>query len=154
MANEKNDQIPETNENTAAETPQDAQTRNRKPIKRILVQRVGHIEGGIRPGYVLRKVGQAFMVMPTGPRMKEYKGMITLNETGAFLFEEMQKPEPSLEKLIQACVDKYDDTSWEEANDAVLSFLNQCCNCNLIEFDEKFINQDGEEMTREELGLE
>ncbi len=150
MAKEKNEQTPEVNENAAPE----GQQANEAPQRRILVQRAGHVEKGIRPGYVLRKVGQAFMVMPTGPRMKEYQGMITLNETGAFLFEEMQKPEPSLEKLIQACVDKYDDTTWEEANDAVLSFLNQCCDCNLIEFDERFIRDDGVEMTREELGLE
>ncbi len=147
MANEKNEQIPEMNEAAAPE-------QESAPKKRMLVQRNGHVEKGIRPGYVLRKVGQAYMVMPTGPRMKEYQGMITLNETGAFLFEEMQKPEPSIVKLVQACVDKYEDTSWKEANDAVLSFLNQCCDCNLIEFDERFTDQDGREWTREELGLE
>ena len=54
---------------------------------------------GVRKGYILRKVGEAYMVMPTGPRMKEYRGMITLNETGAFLFKESQKPEPTRDKL-------------------------------------------------------
>ena len=42
---------------------------------------------GVRKGYILRKVGEAYMVMPTGPRMKEYRGMITLNETGSFLWD-------------------------------------------------------------------
>ena len=42
---------------------------------------------GVRKGYILRKVGEAYMVMPTGPRMKEYRGMITLNETGELLWD-------------------------------------------------------------------
>ena len=82
-------------------------------------------------GYILRKVGEAYMVMPTGPRMKEYRGMITLNETGAFLFKESQKPEPTREKLIQAAMEEY-KVGEEEAAENVDSFIQQCADCHLF----------------------
>ncbi len=94
---------------------------------------------GVKPGYVLRKVGQAYMVMPTGPRMKEYKGMITLNETGAFLFKEAQKPESTQRKLKDACIAEYGATE-EEAEKAVESFIQQCVQCGLFEFETKIID--------------
>ncbi|MCL1795857.1 MAG: PqqD family protein [Clostridia bacterium] len=87
---------------------------------------------GVRPGFMLRKVGQAYMVMPTGPRMKEYEGMITLNETGAFLFKESQKPDVSKEKLIAACIEEYGATE-EEAKQSVDMFVLQCGQCGLFE---------------------
>ena len=87
---------------------------------------------GVRPGFMLRKVGQAYMVMPTGPRMKEYEGMITLNETGAFLFKESQKPEPTKQSLIAACIEEYGATQ-EEAEQAVDMFVMQCGECGIFE---------------------
>lgn len=90
------------------------------------------IDIGVKPGFMLRKVGKAYMVMPTGPRMKDYEGMITLNETGAFLFKESQKPEPTREKLIEACKAEYGAED-EEAAKAVDAFVLQCANCGIFE---------------------
>lgn len=102
-----------------------------------------------KPGYILRKVGQAYMIMPTGPRMKDYEGMITLNETGAFLFKELDKPEPSRTKLMQACIDEYSATP-EEAAEAVDSFAQQCANCGLLETEEIIFDRDGRRYTKDE----
>lgn len=127
-------------------------------VRRVMLELV--------PGYILRKVGQAYMVMPTGPRMKDYQGMITLNETGAFLFKEMQKPEQTEEKLAQACMEEYGATK-EEADKAVDLFIDQCAKCGLMNYmeavfdarEEKIITDDevdqewltNEEREREEL---
>ncbi|MDR0928212.1 MAG: PqqD family protein [Oscillospiraceae bacterium] len=93
--------------------------------------RMVSIEMKLKPGFVLRKVGQAYMVMPTGPRMKEYQGMITLNETGAFLFKEISKPDQTPETLKEACIKEYGATE-EEAKKAVDLFVRQCANCGLL----------------------
>lgn len=109
---------------------------------------------GVKPGYILRKVGQAYMVMPTGPRMKEYQGMITLNETGAFLFKESQKPEPTKQKLIDACIAEYGATE-EEAQKAVDAFVLQCADCGLFEFENKILDTvTGKEVTEDEIVAE
>ncbi len=94
---------------------------------------------GVKPGYILRKVGQAYMVMPTGPRMKDYKGMITLNETGAFLFKQSQRENVTKPDLIEACKTEYgaDD---EEAEKAVDAFVQQCAQCGLFELESKIID--------------
>lgn len=128
--------------NTNPETPQEEE-RNRLIIVRSPIME-------IKSGYVLRQVGQAYMIMPTGPRMKDYEGMITLNETGAFLFKEMQKPDPTIEKLEAACISEYGATP-EEAGQAVTAFLNQCVGCGLMDYTEKIYDQDGHEITEEEL---
>lgn len=91
------------------------------------------VQVGVKSGYVLRKVGEAYMVMPTGARMKEYRGMITLNETGAFLFKEAQKPEASRDKLVHAAMEEYKVGELEAAEN-VDSFIQQCAQCNLFEF--------------------
>ena len=57
--------------------------------------------------------------------------MITLNETGAFLFKESQKPEPTREKLIQAAMEEY-KVGEEEAAENVDSFIQQCADCHLF----------------------
>ncbi len=100
---------------------------------------VRNIKIGVKPGYVLRKVGQAFMVMPTGPRMKEYQGIITLNETGAFLFKESQKPGATRQGLIDACKAEY-GASDEEADRAVDSFVMQCAECGLFEYETAYFD--------------
>ena len=100
---------------------------------------VHNVALGVKPGYVLRKVGQAHMVMATGPRMKDYQGMITLNETGAFLFKESQKENPSKQDLIDACKAEY-GASDEEALEAVDSFIQQCAQCGLFELESKIID--------------
>ncbi|MDR2505141.1 MAG: PqqD family protein [Oscillospiraceae bacterium] len=83
-----------------------------------------------RSGFVVRKVGEAHMVVPTGARMKEYRGMITINETGAFLFEQI-KTRRSTQELVDALIAEYgiDDKT---ALEAIESFVDQCSFANLL----------------------
>lgn len=133
---------------------QDGQEKNEKITitrpqnARYLAMR--NIQVGVKPGYVLRKVGQAFMVMPSGPRMKDYQGIITLNETGAFLFKESQKPEADKESLMAACKSEY-GASDDEALQAVDSFMMQCAECGLFEYRTVYIDTfEGKEVTEQE----
>lgn len=40
---------------------------------------------------MLRKVAEKYIVVPIGKASVEFNGLITLNETGAFLWERLQK---------------------------------------------------------------
>jgi hypothetical protein len=105
----------------------------------------------LKPGFVLRKVGQAYMVMPTGPRMKEYQGMITLNETGAFLFKEVEKPGQTVGMLREACMREYGATD-EEAAQAVELFTRQCADCGLLPYTTRYYDTvEQREVTEDEL---
>ena len=44
----------------------------------------------IKEGFILRKVGGSNVIVPTGNETNEFNGMITTNDTGAFIFEKLQ----------------------------------------------------------------
>ena len=44
----------------------------------------------IKEGFVLRNVADATIVVPTGKASLDFNGMITLNETGAFLWRMLE----------------------------------------------------------------
>ena len=41
----------------------------------------------IQPGFTLKEVADSFVIVPTGSNIIDFSAMITLNETGAFLWE-------------------------------------------------------------------
>ena len=79
----------------------------------------------IKDGFVLRKVPGMNLVMPTGRNVKEFNGSLMLNDTGAFIFEKLQKgstPEETAQALTQA----YDvtlDTASADVKNTVASLI-------------------------------
>lgn len=61
----------------------------------------------IKEGFLLRNVAGNNVVVPLGQNSIDFNGMISLNETGAFLFEKMLG-EISREELIKAVVEEYE----------------------------------------------
>ena len=59
------------------------------------------------PDFLMREVADTVVVVPVGAATTEFHGMITLNETGAFLWEKLQV-ETSEEALISALLAEYD----------------------------------------------
>ena len=56
----------------------------------------------IREGFVLRKLPEMNLVMATGKNVKSFNGALMLNETGALIFECLQKggtPEDAAREL-------------------------------------------------------
>lgn len=146
--NEKNPQEVTPEADNSQQIPPDLEGM---PVTPVVVQRFVNVK--LNDGYVLRKVGQAFMVMPTGARMKDYQGMITLNETGAFLFKEAEKEGSNKEKLIEACMAEY-SVPEEEAKEAVDSFVEQCAECGLMPYEDVFINVATKEVISKEVAME
>lgn len=60
----------------------------------------------IKEDYILRKVADSCVVVPVGAATLDFNGMIQLNETGAFLFEILQKG-ASKEELVKALLKEY-----------------------------------------------
>ncbi len=66
----------------------------------------------IKKGFVLRVVGGENIVVPVGEQSKRFHGMVTLNETGAFLWEFFSK-ERTVDEAVAALLEQY--TATEEA---------------------------------------
>lgn len=58
-------------------------------------------------GFVMRKLGDEYVVVPVGVTLGEFNGMIRLNETGAFLWERLQNGS-TREQLIRALLEEYE----------------------------------------------
>ncbi len=61
----------------------------------------------IKEGFVLRMVGGNHIVVPIGAQTVDFRGIITLNDTGAFLWNLLQEDRTE-EQLMQALLAEYD----------------------------------------------
>ena len=61
----------------------------------------------IKSGFVVRKIANQYMAVPVGTRAKELHGMIGLNETAAFLWEQLKEARTE-EELVQALLIEYE----------------------------------------------
>ena len=79
----------------------------------------------IKDGFVLRKVPGMNLVMPTGKNVKSFNGSLLLNDTGAFIFERLQKG-ATPEETAQALTQEYDvrlDTASADVKNTVASLI-------------------------------
>lgn len=59
------------------------------------------------PDFLLREVADSLVVVPVGDATAGFPGMITLNATGAFLWELLEQ-EQTLESLVAAMMERYE----------------------------------------------
>ncbi len=85
----------------------------------------------IKSGFILHTVGGEYVVVPVGARTKEFKGMVRLNGSGAFLWEQMQT-EFTREAVVAALLEKYEVTE-EVAVAAVNQFISTLREGNLLD---------------------
>ena len=60
----------------------------------------------IKDGFILRNVAGNNVVVPIGQATIDFNGMISLNDTGAFIFEQMLN-EITRDELVQDLVTEY-----------------------------------------------
>ena len=70
----------------------------------------------ISKDFIIKKIMDDYIVVPTGKEMVDFNAMITLNETGAFLWEKLQE-EKTEEELVEELCAEYDVASDVAAQD-------------------------------------
>lgn len=85
----------------------------------------------LKKDYILKTVAGEHIVVPIGVEATKFHGMITLNETGKFLFENL-KEETTEEILIMKLLESYDVTPSRAKTD-VDKFLGLLKKHNLFE---------------------
>jgi len=66
----------------------------------------------INPGFALKDIAGSYVVVPVGDNLVDFSAMITLNETGAFLWN-LLSDDKSIEELASAICKEYDVTEEE-----------------------------------------
>ena len=85
----------------------------------------------IKEGFILKNVADSFVVVPTGANIVDFSAMITLNETGAFLWE-ILKEDVTEENLIAALMSEY-DVDEKTAGEDVAEFVAVLADKKVIE---------------------
>lgn len=71
----------------------------------------------LKEGFVLRQVAGSYVVVAVGLQTLDFKGMIRLNETGAFLWKQLAGTECTEESLVAAMTNEYDVDDNTATND-------------------------------------
>lgn len=85
----------------------------------------------IKSGFILREVAGNYIVVAVGEAVKQLNGVINLNETGAFLWKQLEKGATE-EQLKTALLSEY-EVSEEIAERDVKTFVSSLINANLIQ---------------------
>ena len=85
----------------------------------------------IKNDFVLRKVADSYVVVPVNSLTLDFNGVMNLNETGAFLFEQLQNGIEK-EELVCKMLDEYDDTE-EKASADIDAFINKLKDADVFE---------------------
>lgn len=84
----------------------------------------------IKDGFILREVAGNFIVVAVGDAVKNFNGVINLNETGAFLWKILEKGGDE-QSLVSALLSEY-DVSEEIAVDDVKAFITKLTEAGLV----------------------
>ncbi len=85
----------------------------------------------IKDGFLLREVGSLSVVIAVGERAEEFHKILTLNQTGAFLFKILQNG-ADLSSLSNALCEEFEVDKITAEND-VKAFLEKLKTSNLLE---------------------
>lgn len=85
----------------------------------------------VKQGYILRKVAGTYVVLPLGQATIEFNGMLTLNESGAMMWELLQAG-TTIETLAQKLITEY-NISYEHALEDVKEFIGNLENVGCLD---------------------
>ena len=75
----------------------------------------------LKEGFMLKKILDDYIVVPTGDNIVDFAVAVSLNETGAFLWKQLES-EKSVLELAEALAGEYGVTADEVSGD-VLEFI-------------------------------
>ena len=88
----------------------------------------------IKDGFILRQVAGNYIVIGVGGDAVNFNGMVTINETGAFLWQILEKG-ATKEDLLEALLKEY-DVEEESAKQDITAFLTNLYNGDLLDINE------------------
>lgn len=85
----------------------------------------------IKDGFMLRKVGGQNVVVALGEASRSFNGIIRLNDTGVFLWQQLQQDKTE-EQLLAALTAEYDIDA-EKARADISDFVNSLRKAALLD---------------------
>ena len=86
----------------------------------------------VKKGIVQSKVGDDFVLVPTGEAAKSFHGVVRLNETGVEIWNALEA-ELSEEEIVNKLMARYTDVDYETALRSVRSVTDKLKDAGLLE---------------------
>lgn len=84
----------------------------------------------IKDGFILREVAGSYLVVAVGAAVKQFNGMINLNDTGAFLWKLLENGADE-DGMVKALLAEY-EVEEEVARADVKAFVNKLTEAGLL----------------------
>lgn len=81
--------------------------------------------------YIVRSIAGETLLVPTGPAARDFSGLITLNELGAFLWNHLEEAQ-DLDQLVQKVLQEYEVDEATARSDTT-EFLSLLASRGMIE---------------------
>ena len=85
----------------------------------------------VKEDFLLREVAGCYVVVPVGKATVDFNGMLNLNDTGAFLWEHLQK-DTTKEELLKSMMEAYEVTE-ELASKDIDNFIKKLEDAGVLE---------------------
>ena len=85
----------------------------------------------LKDGFMLKKISDDYMLVPVGTRSIEFKAVMHLNDTGAFLYEKLENGTDET-GLVEALLSEY-DVDRETAQKDVQNFIKNLIDAGVAE---------------------
>ena len=85
----------------------------------------------VNEGYILREVAESHVIVAVGEASRHFKGVIKVNDTGAFLFKEFEKGNFDSDNLAKLLEKEY-KVDLMTAKSDVLAFIESLKNAKII----------------------
>lgn len=85
----------------------------------------------LKEGYVLREVAGNYIVVAVGSAVKDFNGVINLNESAAFLWKQLLEDKTE-EELVSALLGEY-EVAEDVAKADVKKFIDKLNGANLLQ---------------------
>jgi len=86
----------------------------------------------IKSGFLLKEIAGSFVVVPVGQDLVDFSSMVTINETGAFLWKLLETG-CDVEELCNKLLSEYEGISREDAMKDINEFVNALKENNILE---------------------
>ncbi len=87
-----------------------------------------------KSGFILRALGDNYIIVPVGPEAQRFNGIIKINETGKLIWE-MLEGSSTEDQIIDAMTEQF-DIGREQAEHDVKTFIEKAAKANLIDIDD------------------
>ena len=85
----------------------------------------------IKDGFMLREVAGSYIIVAVGNAVKEFNGMINLNETGALMWRVLEKGGDE-QDILTALLNEY-EVDEQTAKEDIKEFVNNLAKAGLLQ---------------------